>query len=57
MEQLGAPVRLTLGEYTNLKVTTPDDMVVAGQILTKDSCRRKAPKPRLTPPWKLGLSR
>ena len=32
MEQLGAPVRLTLGEYTNLKVTTPDDMVVAGQI-------------------------
>ena len=33
VEQLGAPVRLTLGEYTNLKVTTPDDMVVAGQIL------------------------
>ena len=33
VEQLGAPVRLTLGEYTNLKVTPPDDMVVAGQIL------------------------
>ena len=33
VEQLGGPVRLTLGEYTNLKVTTPDDMVVAGQIL------------------------
>ena len=33
VEQLGAPVRLTLGEYTNLKVTTPDDMVVAGRSL------------------------
>jgi len=33
IEQLGLPVKLTLGEYTNLKVTTPDDMVVAGQIL------------------------
>ena len=33
IEQLGLPVKLTLGEYTNLKVTTPDDMVVATQIL------------------------
>ena len=33
IEQLGLPVKLTRGEYTNLKVTTPDDMVVAGQIL------------------------
>ena len=33
IEQLGLPVKLTLGEYTNLKVTTPDDMVVASQIL------------------------
>ena len=40
VEQLGAPVRLTLGEYTNLKVTTPDDMVVAGQILDQRSGKR-----------------
>jgi len=33
IEQLGLPVKLTLGEYTNLKVTTPDDMIVATQIL------------------------
>ena len=40
VEQLGAPVRLTLGEYTNLKVTTPDDMVVAGQILDQRSGKK-----------------
>ncbi|KAG5181396.1 2-C-methyl-D-erythritol 4-phosphate cytidylyltransferase-domain-containing protein [Tribonema minus] len=33
IEQLGLPVKLTMGEYTNLKLTTPDDMVVAEQIL------------------------
>jgi 2-C-methyl-D-erythritol 4-phosphate cytidylyltransferase len=33
IEQLGLPVKLTCGEYTNLKLTTPDDMVVAEQIL------------------------
>jgi len=26
-------VKLTLGEYTNLKLTTPDDMSVAEEIL------------------------
>ena len=33
VEQLGAPVKLTMGEYTNLKLTTPEDMVIADQIL------------------------
>lgn len=33
IEQLGLPVKLTLGEYTNLKLTTPEDLVVAEQIL------------------------
>lgn len=33
IEQLGLPVKLTLGEYTNIKLTTPDDMQVAEQIL------------------------
>ena len=33
VEHLGEPVKLTLGEYTNLKLTTPDDMIIAGNIL------------------------
>ena len=33
IEQMGLPVKLTLGEYTNLKLTTPEDMEVAAQIL------------------------
>ena len=33
VEQMGAPVKLTMGEYTNLKLTTPEDMVIADQIL------------------------
>ena len=35
IEQLGLPVKLTLGEYTNLKLTTPEDMIVAANILTR----------------------
>jgi 2-C-methyl-D-erythritol 4-phosphate cytidylyltransferase len=33
VEALGEPVKLTRGEYTNLKITTPEDMDVAGAIL------------------------
>ena len=33
VEQLGRPVKLTMGEYTNLKLTTPEDMVIADQIM------------------------
>jgi 2-C-methyl-D-erythritol 4-phosphate cytidylyltransferase len=33
VEALGEPVKLTQGEYTNLKITTPEDMDVAGAIL------------------------
>jgi 2-C-methyl-D-erythritol 4-phosphate cytidylyltransferase len=33
VEALGDPVKLTLGEYTNLKITTPEDMDVANAIL------------------------
>ena len=33
VEQLGEPVKLTLGEYTNLKITTPEDMNLAISIL------------------------
>mmetsp|Transcript_67991 Transcript_67991/g.197037 ORF Transcript_67991/g.197037 Transcript_67991/m.197037 type:complete len:297 (+) Transcript_67991:96-986(+) len=33
VEALGEPVKLTRGEYTNLKITTPEDMDVAAAIL------------------------
>ncbi|KAJ1405184.1 2-C-methyl-D-erythritol 4-phosphate cytidylyltransferase-domain-containing protein [Ochromonadaceae sp. CCMP2298] len=33
VEALGEPVKLTLGQYTNIKITTPDDLPVAEQIL------------------------
>ncbi|CAM9790223.1 unnamed protein product [Discosporangium mesarthrocarpum] len=33
VEQLDLPVKLTMGEYTNLKLTTPEDLVIASQIL------------------------
>jgi 2-C-methyl-D-erythritol 4-phosphate cytidylyltransferase len=33
VEHLGAPVKLTRGEYTNIKITTPEDMDVAHSIL------------------------
>lgn len=39
VEQLNEPVKLTLGEYTNLKITTPEDMDVASAILEE----RKSP--------------
>eukprot|EP00747_Dinoflagellata_sp_TGD_P081371 gnl/TRDRNA2_/TRDRNA2_161272_c0_seq1.p1 gnl/TRDRNA2_/TRDRNA2_161272_c0~~gnl/TRDRNA2_/TRDRNA2_161272_c0_seq1.p1 ORF type:complete len:370 (-),score=47.63 gnl/TRDRNA2_/TRDRNA2_161272_c0_seq1:187-1296(-) len=34
VEALGEPVRLTCGEYTNIKLTTPEDMTVAEAILS-----------------------
>lgn len=33
VEALGEPVRITAGSYTNIKVTTPDDMAVAEKFL------------------------
>lgn len=33
IESLGKPVKITPGEYTNLKVTTPEDIAVAETIL------------------------
>eukprot|EP00529_Nitzschia_sp_RCC80_P026357 CAMPEP_0113473542 /NCGR_PEP_ID=MMETSP0014_2-20120614/18100_1 /TAXON_ID=2857 /ORGANISM="Nitzschia sp." /LENGTH=349 /DNA_ID=CAMNT_0000366317 /DNA_START=84 /DNA_END=1133 /DNA_ORIENTATION=+ /assembly_acc=CAM_ASM_000159 len=37
VEALEEPVKLTLGEYTNLKITTPEDMDVATAILNDRS--------------------
>ena len=33
VEQLPAPVKITMGEYTNIKITTPEDMPMAISIL------------------------
>ena len=46
VEALGEPVKLTLGEYTNLKITTPEDMDVAKAILEE----------RQSPPLSLNLN-
>ncbi len=35
VEQLGEPVKLTLGEYTNIKITTPEDLDIAESILAQ----------------------
>jgi 2-C-methyl-D-erythritol 4-phosphate cytidylyltransferase len=40
VEQLGESVRLCMGDYGNLKLTTPDDLLLAEQILEKRSCKR-----------------
>lgn len=33
VEALGLPVLITQGQYTNLKVTTPEDMFIAERLL------------------------
>jgi len=33
VERMGEPVKLTQGSYENFKLTTPEDMVIASQIL------------------------
>ena len=33
VEHTGEPVKVTEGEYTNIKLTTPDDIVIAERIL------------------------
>ena len=35
VENYGEKVKVVIGEYTNIKITTPDDVVVAQQILKK----------------------
>jgi len=37
VEQLPAPVKITVGEYTNIKITTPEDMPMAESILLRRS--------------------
>jgi len=37
VERMGKPVKLTMGSYENFKLTTPEDMVVAAQIMASRS--------------------
>lgn len=37
VEHLGMPVKVTRGYYTNIKVTTPDDMFIAERFLEEDT--------------------
>ncbi len=39
IEALGLPVKITPGSYTNIKVTTPDDMLVAGKFLEEQEAQ------------------
>lgn len=35
VEKLGIPVKMVMGEYTNIKVTTPDDLEIMASILKR----------------------
>jgi 2-C-methyl-D-erythritol 4-phosphate cytidylyltransferase len=39
LEALGLPVKLCRGEYTNIKITTPEDIAIAEEILRSRECR------------------
>ena len=34
VERLGGKVRMVMGSYRNIKVTTPEDIILAGHLLT-----------------------
>jgi len=38
---MGLPVKITSGSYTNIKVTTPDDMSVAEKFLEELSSKQQ----------------
>ena len=36
VEAYGEKVHVVLGEYTNIKITTPEDLIIGESILNKD---------------------
>lgn len=46
IEAMGLPVKLTLGEYTNIKMTTPEDMRLAEVILAERGLKESAVETR-----------
>lgn len=45
VEHMGEPVKITMGEYTNIKITTPEDMDIAESILSQRDQKAPAPSP------------
>lgn len=48
VEYLGEPVRITMGEYTNIKLTTPEDMNIAYSILKERQLTEEIPTRKAT---------
>ena len=48
IEALGEPVKITMGEYTNIKITTPEDIAIAEQILRKRGVQDLSPSAQST---------
>ncbi|MDR0446090.1 MAG: 2-C-methyl-D-erythritol 4-phosphate cytidylyltransferase [Oscillospiraceae bacterium] len=46
VENIGVTVHLTRGSYENIKITTPEDMIIARAILKSRAARRQNPEPR-----------
>lgn len=42
IEAMGLPVKITPGSYTNIKVTTPDDLLVAEKFLSEQASKALA---------------
>ena len=42
IEAMGLPVKITSGSYTNIKVTTPDDMSIAEKFLDEQAAKAAA---------------
>lgn len=42
VERLGRKVKLVMGSYRNIKITTPEDLIIAEAILKTQSAKRKA---------------
>jgi 2-C-methyl-D-erythritol 4-phosphate cytidylyltransferase len=45
IEAMGLPVKITKGAYTNIKVTTPDDMSVAEKFLQEQQQQQQKQQP------------
>jgi 2-C-methyl-D-erythritol 4-phosphate cytidylyltransferase len=39
VERMGTRVKMVMGNYRNIKVTTPEDIILAGQLLAGPRCR------------------
>ena len=57
IEQLNKTVILTRGEYTNIKITTPEDMEVAEAILRERKQQQQQRQKQNNPRWKIIIQR